>query len=160
MKSKWSRSRLMLSYLLLFSTQLSLAQNNDLSDLEKRYLEWVSAWNSLDAEKVGGISAGVYGFGRDAAFMRKGTADPKEYINNIQRYMDSMVKIDYVPYYMHYRIVDGIGLIDGYYAQTTQQENGPLRTVYGRQSIVMSKKKGEWKMVHYHRSKIPDEFVR
>lgn len=82
------------------------------------------------------------------------------YQAGIQRYMDSMEVIVYEVHYSNFRIVDDIGLIDGFYAQTTKQHGGPLRTVYGRQSLVFSKRDSKWKMIHYHRSGLPNEFVR
>lgn len=136
------------------------SQNNDMESLKTTYASWIKAWNDSDAVAVAEISWGNYGFGRDVPFLRKGTEDKAIYLENIRRYMDSMTKISYQEHFTDYRIIDGVGFVDGYYAQTTQQLNGPLRSVYGRQSLVFIKKNGNWRMVHYHRSALPNEFIR
>ncbi|GAB4237468.1 MAG: hypothetical protein Tsb0034_12630 [Ekhidna sp.] len=135
-------------------------QESDLDALKQTYADWVEAWNAKDAKRVAAISWGNFGFGRDAPFPRSGATDSLAYERGIGGYMDSMERIDYQVYYTNYRIVDGIGLIDGFYAQTTKPKDGPLRTVYGRQSLVLSKRNGRWKMIHYHRSALPNEFIR
>lgn len=138
----------------------SFGQESDMDSLKSTYRRWVEAWTSLDAKTVTQISWGTYGFGRDVPFVRSGTPDSDRYQAGIQRYMDSMEVLDYEVSHSSFRIVDGIGLIDGFYSQTTKQKDGPLRTVYGRQSLVFSKRNGKWKMIHYHRSSLPNEFIR
>ena len=149
---------LLFAYLFLISTARS--QEMDTQSLEKRYHEWVKAWNESDAETVADISWGNYGFGRDVPILRTGTNDQEAYEAGIRRYMESMQVLRYEVHYTNFRIVDGVGLVDGYYAQTTQQKNSPLRTVYGRQSLVFTMRDGNWKMIHYHRSLLPNEFTR
>ena len=150
--------------LLVFATLCSgfVAHSQDaaLENLKTTYNNWVQAWNELDAKKVAEISGGNYGFGRDVPFARDRNDDNSSYEQNYQRYMNSMETIGYEVYHSNFRIVDGIGLVDGFYAQTTKPKDGPLRTVYGRQSLVLSNKSGKWKIIHYHRSALPNEFVR
>ena len=130
------------------------------SDLKERYAEWIDAWNNKDAKKIAEISWGNYGVGRDVPFMRKGATSIEVYEKGIKEYLDSMEEINYKEYYTNYRVIDYVGLVDGFYAQTTQQKNGVKRTIYGRQSIVFLKRGKKWKMEHYHRSPLPNEFVR
>lgn len=137
-----------------------IGQEVETQSLKDTYYRWIKAWNEKDAITVADIAWGTYGFGRDAAFLRKGATDKESYQKGIQGYMDSMVGISYAEHFSNFRIIDGVGLIDGYYEQTTQQLNGPKRTVYGRHSLVFLKKNGEWHLTHYHRSPIPSEFVR
>lgn len=145
---------------LLLLTLSATAQQAQVESLKNTYANWIKAWNDKDAGTVAKISWGNYGFGRDVPFLRNGAKDMASYEKGIQGYMDSMLTISYKQYYTEYKIIDGVGFVDGFYAQTTQQTNGPLRTVYGRQSLVFLKKDGQWKMTHYHRSSLPDEFIR
>ncbi|MEP5613247.1 MAG: nuclear transport factor 2 family protein [Cyclobacteriaceae bacterium] len=133
---------------------------DDISSLKDTYAKWIEAWNDGDSKAVAKISWGNYGFGRDVPFLRSGTTDSVSYEQGIQRYMNSMLSIDYKAHQTNFRIIDGIGFVDGFYEQTTQQTNGPLRSVYGRQSLVFLKQGGNWKMKHYHRSALPNEFTR
>lgn len=149
-----------ISFLLITVGQLLLAQEQNVESLGLTYDSWVRAWNDRDAAGVAEISWGNFGFGRDTPFPRSGSNDQMAYQNGIQRYMDSMETLDYKVYYSNVRIVDQIGLIDGYYAQTTKPRDGSLRTVYGRQSLIFSWREGRWKMIHYHRSALPNEFIR
>ncbi|WP_420580386.1 YybH family protein [Reichenbachiella sp.] len=135
-------------------------QNTELQSLKETYERWIQAWNEKDAPTVAEIAWGTYGYGRDAAFLRKGASDKHSYQKGIQGYMDSMLGISYDEHFSNIRIIDGVGFIDGYYEQTTQQLNGPKRTVYGRHSLVFMRQNGDWHLKHYHRSPIPDEFVR
>ena len=141
------------------SPELS-AQDPNLEDLKSTYMNWVRAWNDRDAATVAEISWGNFGFGRDVPFPRTGTKDKEVYESGIKGYMNSMETLVYKVYYSNFRIIDGIGLIDGFYAQTTKPKDGPLRSVYGRQSLVLCMQQGKWKMIHYHRSALPNEFVR
>lgn len=136
-----------------------LAQTQE-ENLNATYQRWIKAWNEKDAPTVAEIAWGTYGFGRDAAFLRKGATDKDSYEKGIQGYMNSMVAISYAEQFSNIKIMDGVGFIDGYYEQTTQQINGPKRTVYGRHSLVFMKQNGDWHLTHYHRSPIPNEFVR
>lgn len=136
------------------------SQDNDLQSLRTTYANWIEAWNKSDAPMVAEISWANYGFGRDVPFLRNGTNDKELYKKNIRNYMDSMAKISYREHFTSYRIVEGVGFVDGYYEQATQQLNGPLRSVYGRQSLVFMKRDGNWRMIHYHRSALPNEFTR
>lgn len=146
--------------ILVLSPLTGVCQENELKALEETYTQWVKAWNELDAQTVAKISWGNYGFGRDVPFLRTGAKDFDSYEKGIRSYMDSMVRIEYVQYYTNFKIVDSVGLVDGFYAQTTQQKNSSLRTVYGRQSLVFTKRNGGWKIIHYHRSALPNEFTR
>ena len=137
-----------------------VGQGIEVQSLKETYERWIQAWNEKNAATVAEIAWGTYGFGRDAAFLRKGASDMQSYQKGIQGYMDSMLDIAYAEHFSNIKIIDGVGFIDGYYEQTTQQINGPKRTVYGRHSLVFMKQKGDWHLTHYHRSSIPNEFVR
>ena len=150
---------ILLAASILFATA-AFSQDSELQSLKDTYARWIKAWNDQNAEMVAKISWENYGFGRDVPFMRTGTTDSVAYKSGMANYMASMRIIDYKEHQTDYRIIESTGLINGFYAQTTQQENGPLRTVYGRQSLVFIKQNGNWKMVHYHRSALPNEFVR
>ncbi len=136
------------------------SQDQDVKSLETTYNNWVEAWNNLDSKTVAEISWGNYGFGRDVPFLRNGANNMESYQQGIQNYMESMEKIGYSVYHSNFKIIDSVGLVDGFYAQTTKPKDGPLRTVYGRQSLVFTMRDGKWKMIHYHRSALPNEFVR
>ncbi|WP_422361032.1 YybH family protein [Reichenbachiella sp.] len=138
----------------------AFGQGAEVQSLKETYERWIQAWNDKDASTVAEIAWGTYGFGRDAAFLRKGASDKESYQKGIQGYMDSMVGISYAEHFSEVRIIDDVGFIDGYYEQTTQQLDGPKRSVYGRHSLVFMMQKGDWHLTHYHRSPIPNEFVR
>lgn len=144
----------------LFGLAPVFGQDTEAQSLKGTYERWIKAWNDKDAATVAEIAWGTYGFGRDAAFLRKGATNRESYQKGIQGYMDSMVGISYAEHFSNFRIIDGVGLIDGYYEQTTQQVNGPKRSVYGRHSLVFMMQDGDWHLKHYHRSPIPSEFVR
>ncbi|MEP1093800.1 MAG: nuclear transport factor 2 family protein [Cyclobacteriaceae bacterium] len=138
----------------------SFGQTLDIQSLKDAYAAWIKAWNDRDAAGVAKISWGNFGFGRDVPFPRTGVNDPTAYREGIKEYMETLTRIDYKEHFTTYEIVNAVGLVDGFYAQTTQKENGPIRSVYGRQSLVFVRQDDRWKMVHYHRSALPTEFTR
>lgn len=151
---------LLTTFVLLSVMVRPLVAQSQEESLKDTYQNWIKAWNEKDAAAVAEIAWGTYGFGRDAAFLRKGATDKDSYQKGIQGYMDSMVAISYAEHFSNIRIIDGVGFIDGYYEQTTQPFNGPKRTVYGRHSLVFMMQSGDWHLKHYHRSPLPNEFVR
>ncbi len=154
------KSRIIIGIVFSVYSLSGLSQENEILTLEDTYQKWIKAWNDRDAKTVAEISWQNYGFGRDVPFLRNGAKDLESYEEGILRYMESMAKIEYSVYFTNFKIIDSVGLIDGYYAQTTQQINSLIRTVYGRQSLVFLKVDGSWKLIHYHRSQLPDEFIR
>jgi sugar lactone lactonase YvrE/ketosteroid isomerase-like protein len=131
----------------------------DAASLRAAFDAWIDAWNRRDIPAIAAIGGG-FGFGRDVPFARRGAADRAGYEQGLAGYMDLMEVIDYEAHHTEVEVSGDTGLVWGFYAQTTQQKGGPLRTVYGRQSLTFLWRDGGWRLAFYHRSALPNEFVR
>ena len=138
----------------------TFCQDQNVEELKKTYQDWIKAWNERNVEAIGEISWPNYGFGRDVPFLREPATNKSSYIRGLESYMKMMEDISYKDHFSSFKIIDDVGFVDGFYEQTTQQRAGPSRTLYGRQSLVFLKRDNKWVLIHYHRSSLPNEFIR
>lgn len=139
----------------------ALAQQADpTASLRATYEEWIRAWNRRDIKTIAEISSDAFGFGRDVPFARSAAASRAAYENGLEGYMKLMDTISYEAQFTEYKVIGNTGFVWGFYGQTTKQITGPSRTVFGRQSLTFLLQDGKWRMVFYHRSALPNEFVR
>lgn len=142
------------------ATSAAPALSADEQELKATYEAWITAWNTADLKTIGDIASGTFGFGRDVPFPRPPAASADSYQRGLQSYFNIMDDVSYESNSTNYKVVGSTGMVWGYYAQTTKQKSGPSRTVYGRQSLTFVKQGGKWRLLLYHRSAFPSEFVR
>lgn len=160
MKRSFIITVLMLLLLMIHADSVLVApnesQSSDVESLKAAHRKYLKAWSERDIDTIVEMGTGAAGFGHSTAFPRP-VRIREPFRNNVIQFFSTMdvftINIDTE----NYRVVDDTGLAWGHYSQTTKQKDGPQRTVYLRFAHTFVRDNGQWKLVMYHRSLIPNE---
>ena len=135
---------------------LKAAGTGDLESLKATHERYINAWSERDVETIVAIGTGSVGFGHSTAFPRP-IRIKDEFENNVNQFYEMMEVFQVNLIKTEHLVVGNTGLVWGHYSQTTKQIDGPKHTIYLRFTHTFVKTESGWKLVLYHRSRIPSE---
>ena len=136
--------------------EVEASNDTDIASLKETHDKYLKAWSDADVETIVEIATGSVGFGHSTAFPRPIRIE-NEFRNNVIEYYKMMEKFQINTINTNHLVRGNTGLAWGHYSQTTKQKDGPTHTVYLRFAHTFVKENGKWKLVMYHRSKIPTD---
>ncbi len=134
-------------------------ESPDVQSLRETHQKYMQAWTDRDIDIIVDIGTGAAGYGHSTAFPRP-VRVREPFRQAVLGFFSMMDQFTIHMQTEHYRVVGDTGLAWGHCSYTTKQKDGPQRTVYMRFAHTFARIDGEWKLVMYHRSMLPNEDIQ